>query len=427
MKKHLLIFCCLAWSLSTFAHVKKATGKPETLTGSGIHMLVDNAMTVNQYMSRIFRDGLFFLFGEQNSNYAEYTLTSAIINPKSTFKTAKSVSIVEAAISTLKKTVAAFKDVTDGLASLGTNMSFEDLSAQGGNQTSSVEDVPVGWSMYINGTQVKTANDIRQYIYNWCGVNNDADGEGLDGSMVFGIWTSSVPGFELSQKLSGLETGTYIVSAGLMAGANGSGSRLTTQRIFGNLNSSYYGAKSMYNTDALDQNEVFSFAGNPEIVTDRELRNVSVRAYVYDGTLTFGVRTDGNIAATFRTFVNPAGGDGWFKVDNFKIQKVGYDGNDAAKVANHFIDALKPYLDNEIFEKSLEQEIKSVIPSGGVNESTPMDIINNVIVTLKERIQEVEKSAAAYKKLKAAIENAYRESADYSHCPSYKTDFTDSF
>ena len=176
---------------------------------------------------------------------------------------------------------------TKDLTSLGTNMSFEDLSAQGGNQTTSVEDVPVGWSMFINGMQVRKANDILKYIFNWCGVNSDAEGEGLDGSMVFGIWTSSVPNFELSQKLSGLETGTYIVSAGLMAGANDSGSRLTTQRIFGNLNSTYYGAKSMYNEEALDQNEVFSFAGNPEITTNRELRKVSVRAYVYDGTLTF--------------------------------------------------------------------------------------------------------------------------------------------
>lgn len=351
-------------------------------------------------------------------------LTSAINNAKSTFKTATSASELESAISALKSAVAAFKEGTGDLTSLGTNMSFEDLSAQGGSQTSSVADVPVGWSMFINGTQVQTASEIRPFIANWCGVNNDAEGEGMDGAVAFGIWTSGVPKFELSQQLTGLETGTYIVSAGLMAGSNGSGSRLTTQRIFGNLNSAYYGDESMYDTSALDQSEVYSFGGNAEIQTDRELRNVSVRAYVYDGTLTFGVRTDGNLAATFRSSGNPAGGDGWFKVDNFTILKVGYDGNDAAAVANHFIDALQNYIDNDIFEKALEEEIKSVIPSDGVTASTPVDDINTIITTLKDRIPEVESSVAAYQKLSEAIEEAYIVSEDYSYTPSFETDFS---
>lgn len=351
-------------------------------------------------------------------------LISAISTANNAFKTATSVSDVEAAISALKNAVNAFKEGTGDLTALGANMSFEDLSAQGGNQTSSVADVPVGWSMFINGTQVSTASEISSYIPNWCGVNNDAEGEGMDGSYAFGIWCGGVPKFELSQQLSGLETGTYIVSAGLMAGANGSGSRLTTQRIFGNLNSAYYGDESMYDTEALDQSEVFSFAGNEEITTDRELRNVSVRAYVYDGTLTFGVRTDGNLAATFRTAGNSAGGDGWFKVDNFTIQKVGYDGNDAANVANHVIDALRTYMNNEIFERALEQEINSVMPSSGVTPSTPMDEINNVIISLKDRIPEVESSVAAYKKLQEALENAYDESSNYSYTPSFETIFS---
>ncbi len=351
-------------------------------------------------------------------------LTSAINNAKNSFKTATSVSELESAIAALKSAVAAFKEGIGDLTSLGTNMSFEDLSAQGGSQTSNVADVPVGWNMFINGSQVQTASEIRPYIANWCGVNNDAEGEGMDGALAFGIWTSGIPKFELSQQLTGLETGTYIVSAGLMAGANGNGSRLTTQRIFGNLNSAYYGDESMYDTDAFDQSEVYSFAGNAEIQTDRELRNVSVRAYVYDGTLTFGVRTDNNIAATFRSSGNPAGGDGWFKVDNFTIQKVGYDGNDAAAVANHFIGALQNYIDNDIFEKALEEEIKSVIPSGGVDASTPVDEINNIIVTLKDRIPEVESSVAAYQRLSEAVENAYTESEEYSYTPSYETVFS---
>ena len=116
----------------------------------------------------------------------------------------------------------------------------------------------VSQNMYINGTQVTTADEIRSNgITAWCGVNNDSEGEAKDGVESFGIWTSGVPQFELSQTIEGLENGTYLVTAGLMAGANGGGSRLTTQRIFGNLNSAYYADESMYDQSQLDNSEVY--------------------------------------------------------------------------------------------------------------------------------------------------------------------------
>ena len=134
-----------------------------------------------------------------------------------------------------------------------------------------------------------------------------------------GIWNSGIPTVEISQTIEGLENGTYTVSAGLMVGANGNGSRRTTQRIFGNLNSAYFGNDFEYDHSLLDASEVYSFAGLTEPVTDQELQPISVRAYVYDGTLTFGFRTDGNIAAALRDASNSAGGDGWFKIDNFRL------------------------------------------------------------------------------------------------------------
>ncbi len=354
---------------------------------------------------------------------ADAPLLTAIANAKTTFKTATSVAEVEAAINALKDAVTAFKEQTGDLTGMGTNMSFEDLSAQGGGETTSVADVPAGWNMYIGGKQVFTANDIRSNgITAWCGVNSDSEGAGKDGNESFGIWSSGIPVFELSQKIEGLENGTYIVQAGLMAGSNGNGSRLTTQRIFGNLNSTYYADESLYDVTQLDQSEVFAFQGNQEIVTDREMLPVYVRAYVWDGTLTFGVRTDGNIAANWRTAANSAGGDGWFKTDNFTIQKVGYVGEDAAAVANHFIDALNQYLDGgDVFEASLEEEIKSVIPDGGVTADTPADQINNVIETLKDRIADVAASIDAYKKLSNGIENGYIAYDEYSYTPSSGT------
>ena len=348
-------------------------------------------------------------------------LTNAIENAKNTFKSATAAAVVQAGIDALKNAVTAFKEGTGDLTGLGTNMSFEDLSAQDGGETSSVAAPPYGWNMYINGTQVTTADEIRSNgITAWCGVNNDSEGEAKDGAESFGIWTSGVPQFELSQTIEGLENGTYLVTAGLMAGANGGGSRLTTQRIFGNLNSAYYADESMYDQSQLDNSEVYSFAGNVEVQTDREMFFTPVRAYVYDGTLTFGVRTDGNIAATFRTSGNGAGGDGWFKVDNFTIQKLGYNGEDAAAVANHFINALAEAQEGgDVFAKALEDEIGGLI-DGEVDASTPADQINKTIITLKDKLPEVLASIAAYKKLNEAIENGWNDSDPYSYTPSYE-------
>lgn len=345
-------------------------------------------------------------------------LTKAISDAQSHFATATSTAEVEQATATLKSAVQAFKEGTGDLTAMGTNMSFEDLSSQGGSETSSIADVPTGWNMFINGNQVFTANDIRSNgITAWCGINSDSEGTPKDGNESFGIWTSGVPIFELSQSIEGLENGTYLIGAGLMAGANGNGSRLTTQRIFGNLNSTYYGDESMYDSSELDQSEVYAFAGNAEVSTDREMFPVEVRAYVWDGTLTFGVRTDGNIAATFRTSGNGAGGDGWFKVDNFTIKKLGYVGEDAAAVANHFVSVVENYMNTEVFQKSIEDEISQILGSP-VTADTPAADINNVITSLKDKISLIESSIAAYNRLSEAIETGYNEAENYSYAPS---------
>ena len=99
----------------------------------------------------------------------------------------------------------------------------------------------------------------------------------MDGELAFGLWNSGVPQYEISQTISGLENGSYTISAGLMVGANGNGSRRTTQRIFGNLNSKYFASEDEYNLEVLDQSEVYSFEGLVEPVTDRELQPISVR------------------------------------------------------------------------------------------------------------------------------------------------------
>ena len=224
----------------------------------------------------------------------------------------------------------------------------------------------------------------------------------MDGSIAFGIWNGSVPSYEISQTITGLENGTYEVTAGLMAGSNGNGSRLTTQRIFGNLNATYYASADEYDLDALDKTEVFAFAGNEIITTDREMRPVTVRAFVYDGTLTFGVRTDGNIAAANRTASNSAGGDGWFKTDNFTIKKLGYSAEDAVEIYDHYAGLLDEY-DGEHMAADVSDLLKNNKQEGVTTANTQEEIIAGILGA-KDLLVVVDASVKAYEKLREAID-----------------------
>ena len=292
------------------------------------------------------------------------------------------------------------------LTRMGQNMSFEDLSSQGGNTTSSVADVPVGWNLYIRGNQVKTADDLRAAGINaWAGINGDGSGK-KDGEMIYGIWNQGIPELELSQTISGLETGTYIVQAAMMVGANGNGSRRTTQRIFGNLNVKFFSSQGGYNEALLDPQEVWSYEGLDEPVTDTELQEMSVRAFVFDGTLTFGLRTNGDIAAANRTEANGAGGDGWFKVDNFRIVKEGYVQDDALAIYDHFCDALNEMLRDQM-QEDVSKEASDLLDKTNCNQSSTKDEIVAAIKALMEMMPKVKSSVDAYQSLQDAIDQAY--------------------
>lgn len=364
-------------------------------------------------------NGKIALFNEIESAIAlniddDAALNAAIANAKAAFDKAVAATEVETATKTLKDAVAAYSMGTGDVTAFGTNMSFEDLSAQGGAESSSVAGVPTGWNIFINGTQVFTADDVKaQGIGAWHGVNSDSEGEIKDGAQSFGIWNGSIPSFELSQTIAGLENGTYEITAGLMAGSNGNGSRLTTQRIFGNLNATYYASEFDYDLSQLDKSEVPAFAGNEIITTDREMRPVTVKAFVYDGTLTFGVRTDGNILAANRTTSNGAGGDGWFKVDNFKIMSKGYVPEDGV--------AIYEYFNNQVGEFATEQMATSVkealenAAGANIDENSSLDEIVAAINTAKELVVTAGESVNAYRKLRDAIDSHYESFEQYQN------------
>ena len=359
------------------------------------------------------------LLGDQS----DAKLSAAIEAAIAAFNTLTDTQALTDAQATLKEAETAFALGGNDLTALGTNMSFEDLSAQGGNQTSGVAGAPAGWNVYVNGRQVVTADEVRAAgITAWHGVNNDAEGSPMDGELAFGLWNSGVPSYEISQTISGLETGSYTITAGLMVGANNNDSRRTTQRIFGNLNSKYFASEGDYNTSLLDQGEVYGFEGLVELITDREMQPISVRAFVYDGTLTFGLRTDGNVAAANREAGNSAGGDGWFKLDNFRITKEGFIQEDALAVYRHFNNLYEKLL-GEVLQRSVKTELRSVM-GGNISTGSSQEEIISAIVKLREMYPTVEASVEVYKRLDEALETSVANMIKYEYSASID-DFSD--
>ena len=359
------------------------------------------------------------LLGDQSDAKMSAAIEAAI----ATFNTLTDTQALTDAQATLKEAETAFALGGNDLTALGTNMSFEDLSAQGGNHTSGVAGAPAGWNVYVNGRQVVTADEVRAAgITAWHGVNNDAEGSPMDGEVAFGLWNSGVPSYEISQTISGLETGSYTITAGLMVGANNNDSRRTTQRIFGNLNSKYFASEGDYNTSLLDQGEVYGFEGLVELITDREMQPISVRAFVYDGTLTFGLRTDGNVAAANREAGNSAGGDGWFKLDNFRITKEGFIQEDALAVYRHFNNLYEKLL-GEVLQRSVKTELRSVM-GGNISTGSSQEEIISAIVKLREMYPTVKASVEVYKRLDEALETSVANMIKYEYSASID-DFSD--
>ncbi len=337
-------------------------------------------------------------------------LSDAIAAATKTFNESSDTAALEAALADLKAAEKAYAEGSGDLTPLVTNNSFEDLSSQNGAMTTGVAGAPYGWNVFVRGKQVTTADEVRAAgITAWHGINDDADGK--EGDYAFGLWTSGVPEYEVSQTLTGLDNGSYTIAAAVMVGANGNGSRRTTQRIFGNLNAKYFGSDYEYDESLLDQSEVYGFEGLEEPVTDRQLQEMTVRAFVYDGTLTFGLRTNGDIAAAKREAANGAGGDGWFKMDNFRVYKEGYIQEDALAVYQHFAN-LYDNLTGQQMQRALKEQALALI-EGNIGTSSSQEEIISAIVKLKELYPAVQASAKAYTDLQEAINKGYAALLEY--------------
>lgn len=390
----------------------------ETVTADDVaaaKVIVDAKMDL--YKEIMNATDLYTKSGVVNSRFQE-----AIETATSTFNTTADVEQLAAALQALKDAEREFAENSGDLTPLVANNSFEDLSSQNGSQTTGVAGAPAGWNVYVRGQQVTTADEVRAAgITAWHGINNDAEGA-LDGDVAFGLWTSGVPEYEISQTLTGLENGSYTIQAALMVGANGSGSRRTTQRIFGNLNSRYFASQNMYDESRLDQNEVYSFEGLYEENTDRLLQEMTVRAFVYDGTLTLGLRTNGDFAAANREAANGAGGDGWFKLDNFRVYKEGYIQSDALDIYNHFLNACED-LQYEQMQLTVKAQLDDVL-SVSVGTGSSQEEIIAAILALKNLYPQLKASVDLYTSLKNAIDRAAVAIFEYENSAS-ADDFLD--
>ena len=310
-------------------------------------------------------------------------LAEAIATAKIAFQTLTATDDVVAANEALTKACNDYSMGLGDITSMGQNMSFEDLSSQNGNQTSGCMPAPKGWNVYVNGNKLEEGSTTG--LSNWHGVNNDCTGY-KDGEYGFGLWMPTVPKYEISQTITGLDNGTYTITAGLMVDR-----RRTTQRIFGNLNSTLFSYAENYEEGILPA-EYKTYAGLTEVNDDRTMQEISVRAYVYDGTLTFGVKTDNDIAAALRT--GGEQGDGWFKVDNFTISKDGYIESDAQE--------LYDYLSSTLEEMANQPMDATYREKCNVNYTD----LNEGIAAFAQLVPEVQVQIAAYEPLGVALSQA---------------------
>lgn len=345
---------------------------------------------------------------------SDQQLTTAIATATTAYNNLTTSDEITAAYETLKTAVADYNTRVNGdITSKLTNPSFEDLSAQNGATTTGIANAPTGWNIKINGATCNTANDIKAAgLTAWCGVNTDGDAATKDGSYIFGIWNQNTPEFEISQTVTGLQHGTYLVSCGLMGSMTSSYSRLTTQRVFANNNSTYYGHVNDYSSANLAGDEDASFAEYDEVQGDAAILNTcTATTYVYNDSLTLGVRTNG----LDETGVDNGGGRGWFKCDNFKLAFKGYSADDAIKALNNYIEKGKAIQDATMQSSLSDSFIKLMedAETYATSSTTTADGIDAMIKDVISQTAKAKASVTAYKKFNTALQNASENLVTY--------------
>lgn len=350
---------------------------------------------------------------EKNTT-SDPTLTAAIATATTVYNNAQATTEdLTTAIANLKTAVAVYEQSKGDITNKLVNPSFEDLSSQNNATTTSVANPPTGWNIIVNGTACATADEIKAAgLTGWCGVNADIDAT-KDGSYGFGIWNQNIPEFEISQTITGLDRGTYTVSCGLMGSSNSSGSRLTTQRVFANNNSTYFGHPTDYSASNLASDEISTYGEYDETMNDQgPLQTCSTKVYVYDGTLKVGIRTNGVSSDGSQN----GGGRGWFKADNFKVVNNGYSASDAMNTLKSYISIGETLVDGYMEEKLCDNFLNLISDATDYTKSstTTPEGIDNMIIKLTSNISVVKKTVSAYKDFSVALQDANNNLTTYN-------------
>ena len=173
------------------------------------------------------------------------------------------------------------------------NPGFENLSAQNDHEANSGVQPPFGWTLTRNGTEVKSDDN---YWY-WASINADG-GYYMEGGHIYGVWNGSNYGeMELSQTLTDLPNGRWRLTALVM---NNHAEAGNLARLFLNNNSMLAGSADDY--AALPEGEDCTFSGEWSTADNDMHQRFQVESDVTDGTLTFGIRSNG-----------------FFKADDFRL------------------------------------------------------------------------------------------------------------
>ena len=143
-------------------------------------------------------------------------------------------------------------------------------------------------------------------------------------------WGSIMPEFQLSQTIEAdkLPAGNYELSCLMYLGDN----YITTQRIFANDYSMYFGKEEDYGVN-IAEGEKYSFMGLTPQTVMQEM--VLPFALMEGESLTLGIRTNGKIASG----TNGQNIAGWFRTDYFRLQYRGVENlslNETAEYVNPF-------------------------------------------------------------------------------------------
>ena len=176
------------------------------------------------------------------------------------------------------------------------NQGFENLSAQHDEEANSARPAPFGWTVKKNGVEV---NPTEAGWY-WAAINADG-GDYMQGRHIWGIWNGNNYGdIELSQTLTEMPEGRWRLTALMMVSGNESNNQA---RLFLNNNSMLAGSESDFSS--LPAGEDCTFSGEWNYADNDLHQRFVVESEVTDGTLHFGVRSNG-----------------FFKADDFQLTQL---------------------------------------------------------------------------------------------------------